>query len=94
MADSWKAPLISLMSQPDNEAVAVPDLYVVIVKQTFCIGDGFAIVPANHLLSASSTKIGKVSNFEQTPQCVCAVMVITGRLRCPGLTNATEHYSV
>jgi hypothetical protein len=36
------------MSQPDNEAVAVPDLYVVIVKQTFCIGDGFAIVPANH----------------------------------------------
>jgi hypothetical protein len=49
-AGPTELPSISLMSQPDNEAVAAPDLYVVIVKQTFCIGDGFAIVSANHLL--------------------------------------------
>jgi hypothetical protein len=40
------------MAEADNEAVTAPDLYVVIVKQPFGPGDGFAIVTANHLLES------------------------------------------
>jgi hypothetical protein len=34
----------------------------------------------------------KASNFEQTIACVPAVLVVTGGLRCPDLSNATRHY--
>jgi hypothetical protein len=38
--------------EPDNEAVTAPDLYVVIVQQPLGLGDGFAIVTANHLFKS------------------------------------------
>jgi hypothetical protein len=40
------------MAEPNNETLAVPNLYVVTVKQPFCTGDGLAIVTTNHLLKS------------------------------------------
>jgi hypothetical protein len=40
------------MAKPDNEAVTVPDLYVATVQKLLGLGDGLAIVLANHLLKS------------------------------------------
>ena len=40
------------MSQPSDETVVVPNLYIRSVYELFCFGDSFPIVTANHLITS------------------------------------------